>query len=143
MRSAVCVGGDLCHFPAKKKVVPMHGYRNVTPNPNVTIFCSQTRFGLNHTHQCKKRGVKNLPPKDLLRGPVCWSKMVLFWKPWKHTFWPSPEYRELSTSAVDYTDQQTSWLYRPNSIVSHLCSNSRCPCVSNLSNLFLCNVCGF
>jgi hypothetical protein len=79
----------------------------------------------------------------LLRGPVCWSKMVLFWKPWKHTFWPSPEYRELSTSAVDYTDQQTSWLYRPNSIVSHLCSNSSCPCVSNLSNLFLCNVCGF
>ena len=48
-----------------------------------------------------------------------------------------------STSAVGYTDQQTSRLYRPVSVVSHLCSNSTCPCVSNLSNLFVCNVCGF
>ena len=51
--------------------------------------------------------------------------------------------RLYSTSAVGYTDQQTSRLYRPVSVVSHLCSNSSCPCVSNLSNLFVCNVCGF
>jgi len=48
-----------------------------------------------------------------------------------------------STNAGGYTDQQTSRLYRPVSVVSHLCSNSSCPCVSNLSNLFVCNVCGF
>jgi len=29
------------------------------------------------------------------------------------------------------------------SYICHLCSNSSCPCVSNLSNLFVCNVCGF
>jgi len=51
--------------------------------------------------------------------------------------------RLYSTSAVGYTDQQTSRLYRPVSVVSHLCLNSSCPCVSNLSNLFVCNVCGF
>jgi hypothetical protein len=54
-------GLDLCHFPAKKGVVPMHGYRNVTPNPNITIFCSQAPFGLNHTHTAKKRGVEICP----------------------------------------------------------------------------------
>jgi len=35
-----------------------------------------------------------LPLKDLVRGPVCWAKMVHFWKPRKHAFWPSPECRE-------------------------------------------------
>ena len=48
-----------------------------------------------------------------------------------------------STSAVGYTDQQTSRLYRPVSVVSHLCSNSSCPCVSNLSNLFMCVQCAW
>ena len=33
--------------------------------------------------------------------------------------------------SVGYTDQQTSRLYRPVSVVSHLCSNSSCPCVAN------------
>ena len=47
-----------------------------------------------------------------------------------------------STSAVSYTDQQTSRLYRPVSVISHLCSNSSCPCVSNLF-VCVCNVCGF
>jgi hypothetical protein len=33
-----------------------------------------------------------LPPKDLVRGPVCWEKMEKhLWKPWKHAFWPPPE----------------------------------------------------
>jgi hypothetical protein len=36
--------------------------------------------------KAKKRGVENLPLKDLVRGPVCWAKMVHFWKPWKHAF---------------------------------------------------------
>ena len=26
-----------------------------------------------------------------MRRPVCWAKMVHFWKPWKHAFWPAPE----------------------------------------------------
>jgi len=57
------VWGPLCApeagfvpFPCQKGVVPMHGYRNVTPNPNFTIFCSQTCSGLNHTHYSKERG---------------------------------------------------------------------------------------
>ena len=29
-----------------------------------------------------------------MRGPVCWAKMVHFWKPWKHASWPPPECRE-------------------------------------------------
>ena len=57
-------GLDFCHFPAKKVVVPMHGYRSATPNPNLIILCSQTQFGSNHTHNSKKRGGENLPPKD-------------------------------------------------------------------------------
>ena len=50
---------------------------------------------------------------------------------------------QFNTSAVDYTDQ-TSRLYRPVSVVSNLCSNLSCPCISNLSNLFawVCNVRG-
>ena len=84
-------GLDLCHFPAKKGVVPMHGYRNVTPNPNFTIFLFPDTFWVKPYHTANKRGVENSPPKDLVRGPVCWAKMVHFWKPWKHAFWPSPD----------------------------------------------------
>jgi hypothetical protein len=29
-----------------------------------------------------------------VRGSVCWAKMVHFWKPWKHAFWPPPECQE-------------------------------------------------
>ena len=39
----------------------------------------------------QKRGVEKVPPKDLVRKPVCWAKMVHFWKPWKHAFWPPTE----------------------------------------------------
>ena len=35
-----------------------------------------------------------MPLKDLVCGPVCWAKMVHFWKPWKQAFWPPPECRE-------------------------------------------------
>ena len=38
--------------------------------------------------------VETLPLKYLVRGPVCWAKMVHFWKPRQHAFWPSPECRE-------------------------------------------------
>ena len=59
------------------------------------FFCSQTRYGLNHTLRARKKGgVENSPPKDLVRGPDCWAKMVQFWKPWYHTFWPPPGCRE-------------------------------------------------
>jgi len=57
-------------------------------------FCSQMGLGSNHIHQSKKKGGENLPLKDLVRGRVCWAKMVPFWKPRKHAFWPSPEFRE-------------------------------------------------
>jgi hypothetical protein len=43
---------------------------------------------------------------------------------------------QFSTSAVGHTDQ-TSRLYTPVSVVSQSCSNSSCPCVSNLSDLFV------
>jgi hypothetical protein len=36
-----------------------------------TIWCSWTRFGSNYTHCSKNRGGGSLPPKDLVRGPVC------------------------------------------------------------------------
>ena len=36
------------------------------------------------------KGSGNLPLKDLVREPVCWIKMVHFWKPRKHAFWSSP-----------------------------------------------------
>jgi len=32
-----------------------------------------------------------LPLRDLLRGPVCWAKMLHFLKPWKYAVWPPPE----------------------------------------------------
>jgi hypothetical protein len=57
-------GLDLCHFPAKKGFVPMHGYRNVTQNPNFTINLFPEMFWV------ETRG-ENLPPKDFVHGPVC------------------------------------------------------------------------
>ena len=39
----------------------------------------------------QKKGVEICP---LVRGPVCWAKMLHFWKPWKLAFWPSPECQE-------------------------------------------------
>ena len=29
-----------------------------------------------------------------MRGPNCWAKLVHFWKPWKHAFWPPSGCRE-------------------------------------------------
>ena len=84
-------GLDMCRFPAKKVVwvlkcafwFEFHQF-----------FCPQIGLGSNHTHQSKKKGGENLPLKDLVRGPVCWAKMVHFWKPWKHAFWTPLECRE-------------------------------------------------
>ena len=42
----------------------------------------------------KKGGWIFAPKGKLVRGLVCWAKMVHFWKPWNHAFWPSPECRE-------------------------------------------------
>ena len=68
----------MCHFPAKKGVVPMHGYRNVTPNPNFTIFLFPDTFWVKPYPYSIKKGGGNLPLKDLVRGPVRWAKMVHF-----------------------------------------------------------------
>ena len=37
-------GLDFCHSPAKKGVIPMHGHRNVTPNPIFTNFLFPDTF---------------------------------------------------------------------------------------------------
>jgi len=58
------------------------------------LFCSQIGLESNHTHQSKKKGGENFPLKDFVCGPVCWAKMVQFWKPCKQAYWPSPECRE-------------------------------------------------
>jgi hypothetical protein len=87
-------GLDLCHFPARKVVgVKKCGFWSEFHQ----LFCCQIGLRSNHTHQSKKKGGENLPLKDSVRGPVCWAKMVHFWKPWKQAFWPSPECREPSS----------------------------------------------
>lgn len=43
-------------LPAKKVVVPMLGYRNMTHNPIFTISCSQTGVKSNCTHYSKNKG---------------------------------------------------------------------------------------
>jgi hypothetical protein len=86
--SRVKVGGWICAISLPER---WYGCRNVGFGPNFTIFCYQIDLGSNHTHQSKINGGENLPLKDLVRGPVCWAKMVHFWKPWEHAFWPSPE----------------------------------------------------
>ena len=58
------------------------------------ILLFPNRFRSNHTHQNKKKGVRKFAPQDFLGGPNYWAKMVHFWKPWEHAFWPSPECRE-------------------------------------------------
>jgi len=58
------------------------------------ILLLPDRFRVKPYPSDKKRGVENLPKKDLVRGPVCWAKMAHFWKPWKQAFWPPPECRE-------------------------------------------------
>ena len=81
----------MCRFPAKKVVwvlkcafwFEFHQF-----------FCPQIGLGSNHTHQSKKKGCEKFPLKDKVRVPVCWAKIVHFWKPWKQAFWPSPECRE-------------------------------------------------
>ena len=74
-------GLDLCHFPARKVVgVKKCGFWSEFHQ----LFCCQIGLRSNHTHQSKKKGGENLPLKDSVRGPVCWAKMVHFWKPWKH-----------------------------------------------------------
>ena len=86
--SRVKVGGWICAISLPER---WYGCINVGFGPNFTIFCYQIDLGSNHTHQSKINGGENLPLKDLVRGPVCWAKMVHFWKPWEHAFWPSPE----------------------------------------------------
>jgi len=58
-----------------------------------TVFFSD-RFRVKPYPLKPNKGSGNLPLKDLVREPVCWIKMVHFWKPRKHAFWPSPECRE-------------------------------------------------
>jgi len=86
-------GLNLCHSPAKKGVVPMHGYRNVTPKSKIHHFLVPRHVLGTIPITAKKRGW-NFAPKDLVRGPVCWATIVRFWKPWKHAFWPPPGCRE-------------------------------------------------
>jgi len=86
-------GLELCHFPARKvparKGVEMQVLVRISP-----IILLPNRFRVKPYPSEQNKGDGNLPPKGLVRGPVCWAKMVHFWKPWKHAFWPPPECQE-------------------------------------------------
>jgi len=57
-------GLDVCHIPAKKGVVPMHGYRNVTPNSRFTIFLFPDTFWVNSYPLQQIKGGENSPSKE-------------------------------------------------------------------------------
>ena len=65
MGAAVCVGGWICAiYLPKRGVILMHGYRNVTPNPNLTIFFVPRPFlGYSVSITAKKRGGLKFAPK--------------------------------------------------------------------------------
>jgi len=95
MGSIVCVGGWISVIPLPKRgLYPCMGTEMWLQIQFSPIFCSQTRFGLNHTHNSQIKGGWKFAPKGLVRGPVCWAKMVHFWKPWKLAFCPPPGCRE-------------------------------------------------
>ena len=52
------------------------------------------RFRVKPYASKQKKGGENLPLKDLVRGPVCWAKMVHVWNSRKHAFCPSPDCQE-------------------------------------------------
>ena len=58
------------------------------------ILLFPDRFRIKPYPSKQKKGGEIFPLKDLVRGPVCWAKMVNFWKPWKHASWPPSECQE-------------------------------------------------
>ena len=83
------LGLVMCHFPARR----WYGCRNTGFGPNFTNFLSPDRLKVKPYPSKQKKGGWKFAPKGL-RGPVCWAKIVHFWKPWKHAFWLSPECQE-------------------------------------------------
>jgi len=70
--------------------VEMRVLVRISPN----LLLPPDRFRVKPYPSKQKKGGGNLPLKDLVRWPVCWAKMVHFWKPWKHASWPPPECRK-------------------------------------------------
>ena len=70
--------------------VEMRVLVRISPN----LLLPPDRFRVKPYPSKQKKGGGNLPLKDLVRWPVCWAKMVHFWKPWKHASWSPPECRE-------------------------------------------------
>jgi hypothetical protein len=85
------VGGWICAISLPER---WYGCRNAGFGPNFTNSLFPDRFRVKPYLSKQKKGGGNLPLKDLVRGPVCWAKMVHFWKPRKHAFWPSPKCQE-------------------------------------------------
>ena len=85
--SRVRVGAGFVPFPCQKggMGVEMRVLVRILP-----ILLLPYRFRVKPYPSSKKKGGGNLPLKDLEREPVCWAKMVHFWKPRKHAFWSSP-----------------------------------------------------
>jgi hypothetical protein len=77
------------------------------------ILLFPNRFRSNHTHQNKKKGVRKFAPQDFLGGPNYWAKMVHFWKPWEHAFWPSPECREPFSMLPRHALSSILWFEMP------------------------------
>ena len=65
-------------FPCQKGVVPMHGYINVTPNPNSTMFLFPDTFWVKpYPLQQKKGGVKIRPQRTLCVGLFAGQKWCI------------------------------------------------------------------
>jgi len=75
-------------FPCQKggMGVKMQVLVRISPN-----FLFPDIFRVKPCPSKQKKGGSNLPLKDLVCGPVCWAKMVHFWKPCKQAFWPSSD----------------------------------------------------
>jgi hypothetical protein len=93
MGAAVCVGGWICaiYLPKRGVIlmhvnsvnsVPMHGYRNVTQNPNFTILLFPDTFWVKpYPLQQKKGGVKISPQRTWCVGLFAGQKWCISGNP--------------------------------------------------------------
>ena len=91
-RSRARVGGWICAVSLQKGGMGVEMRVLVRISPFLLL---PDRFRVKPYPSKQKKGGWIFAPKGkLVRGLVCWAKMVHFWKPWNHAFWPSPECRE-------------------------------------------------
>jgi hypothetical protein len=75
-------GAGFVPFPCHKRgLYPCMGTEMRLQIQISPIFGSKIRWITPYPLQ-QKKGCEKSPPKDLMRGPVCWAKMVIFLKPW-------------------------------------------------------------